>query len=71
MPLQRPSSLFRDQAEALSRVSPSRAKMYIRCFMAEVARLVDNHPGLGVLSEDVEEATLMLDIIEGAEPATR
>ena len=71
MPLQRPSAFFRDPAEALSRVSPNRAKMYIRCFMAEVAKLVDNHPGLGLSIEDVDEAVLMLDIVESVEPPTR
>lgn len=71
MPLQRPSAFFRDPAEALSRVSPNRAKMYIRCFMAEVAKLVDNNPDMGLSIEDVDEAVLMLDIVESVEPPTR
>ncbi|KAG6330387.1 hypothetical protein ID866_8703 [Astraeus odoratus] len=71
MPLERPSALFRDTAEALSGVSPARAKVYIRSFMAEVAALIARCPGMGLTIDDVTEAGLMLAILEHADPATR
>ncbi|KAL4066590.1 hypothetical protein J3A83DRAFT_4189874 [Scleroderma citrinum] len=55
----------------MSRISSNRAKMFIRCFMAEVTKLVNNCPDMGLSMEDVDEASLMLDIIESVEPPTR
>ncbi|KAI6043628.1 hypothetical protein EDC04DRAFT_2650996 [Pisolithus marmoratus] len=64
MRMHRPTAIFGSDPQALARISPSRAKDYLRSFITTVADGVPKFPALGLSIEEVNEASLMLDIIE-------
>ncbi|KIN96746.1 hypothetical protein M404DRAFT_32981 [Pisolithus tinctorius Marx 270] len=71
MRMHRPTAIFGSDPQALARISPSRAADYLRCFITTVAGAVPKFPALGLTIEEVNEASLMLDIIERTDPTLR
>ncbi|KAI6127666.1 hypothetical protein EDD16DRAFT_1552299 [Pisolithus croceorrhizus] len=60
--MHRPTAIFGSDPQALARIPPSRAREYLRSFVTMVADAVPKLPALGLSMEDVNEASLMLDI---------
>lgn len=66
-----PTAIYGSDPQALARIPPSRAKEYLRSFVTAVADAVPKFPALGLSMEDVNEASLMLDIVDRGDPTLK